>query len=119
MKITSTRGTYFNNRSYFRGQGRGQLPRAQGHHTSNNNRGRYQNNYNNYRNNAQRYQGYSRPFQYTPRGRGQYNHRGYTRRGGHNFHNNLFTIPQNANAQVSNSEQSNCNERVDQFFRNE
>lgn len=126
MKMTSARGTYNNNRSYYRGQTRGRRPRAQEYYPGNSYRDRYnQGNYNNYRNNAPRYQGNSRPFQYTPRGRGHYNRRGYARRGGNNLHNNgnIFTIPQNTNTQNNqasdNSEQNKRNEKVDQFFRNE
>lgn len=120
MKMTSTRGTFYNNHSYFRGQGRGQFPRAQGHY-ANTNRGKYENNYNNYRNNTSRYQGYSRPFQFTSRGRGQHNRRGYNRRGGQGFHNNgnLFIIPQNDQVNASENSEKGRNERVDQFFRDE
>lgn len=122
MKMTSTRGTYYNNRTYYRGQGRAQAPRAQGHYSNNTSRGRFQHNNGNYRNNSPRYQNHSRPFQYTSRGRGQYNQRGYFRRGGQSFrNNNLYTIPPNDSTQMNATENSGQirNERQNQFFRDE
>lgn len=124
MKMTPARGKYYNNRTYFRGQARGQFPRAQGHFANNSNRGRFQDNRNDYRNNAPRYQGRSRSFYYNSRGRGQYQRRGYARRGGQGSYtnNNLFTIPPNVNAQMNASEnysEQGRDERANQFFRDE